>query len=261
MITCSISVMHKLNPFVSLVVVLVASANSLAAYIKVSVPNHSFELPGTSRQQCWDGEKPGSTDIPGWSSDVVAIDSGVECEPGSTNGNWVAFLMGNKQNNGDPSIWNLLPYVIQTGDQFVLTVDARNNYDAAVLKMSFYYQDDDGKRITVATKTAELTGSFKTYFLRFAADNAPESVGHELGIELDNPSTGWLGIDNVQIPQSNVPNSVGRALSVESNNSLMFGAKGISASGSVSASPVIIPEPSTIVFFLFGGLILMLKRH
>jgi hypothetical protein len=261
MITCSISVMHKLNPFVSLVVVLVASANSQAAYIRVPVPNHSFELPGTSKQQCWDGEKPGSADIPGWSSDVVAINSGVESEPGSTNGNWIAFLMGNKQDNGDPSIWNLLPYVIKNGDEFILTVDARNNCDAAVLKMSFYYQDDDGQRITVATKTVELTGSFKTYFLRFAADNVPDSVGHELGIELDNPSTGWLGIDNVQIPQSNVPNSVGRALSIESNNSLMFGAKGISASGSVSASPVIIPEPSTIVLFLFGGLILMLKRH
>ena len=250
--------MPKLSLFMSIVVALFASANSLAAYIKVPVPNHSFELPGTYKQRCWDGEKPDSTDIPGWSSDGVAINSGVEIGPGSTNGNWIAFLMGNEEDHGDPSIWNLLPHVIQTGDEFVLFVDARNNYNAAVLKMSFYYQDPDGQRITVANKTVELTGSFKTYFLRFAADDVPESVGHELGIEFDNPSTGWLGIDNVQIPQSNIPNSVGQAFSIRSDQPILSGVGGISSS---APTIIIIPEPSTIVILFLGGLILLLKRR
>ncbi len=242
--------MPKFGLLVSLVVVLFASANSWAAYIKVTVPNYSFELPGTTKQQCWDGEKPGSTDVPGWSSDVVAINSGVEMGPGSTNGNWIAFLMGSEQGKGDPSIWNLLPYMIKAGDEFVLSVDARNNYNATVLKMSFYYQDINGKRITVATKTVELTGSFKTFVLRFAADNVPDSIGHELGIEFDNPSSGWLGLDNVQIPQNNVPNSVGRALSIKFDNPV------ISGSGNVP-----IPEPSTIAILFLGGLMLLLKRR
>lgn len=250
--------MPKSGLLVILVVALIASVNSRAAYIKVPVPNHSFELPGTNKQQCWDGEKPDSTDIPGWSSDFVAINSGVETGPGSTNGNWAAFLMGSEQGKGDPSIWNLLPYMIKSGDEFVLAVDARNNYNAALLKISFYYQNTNGKRITVATKTVELTASFKTYVLRFAADNAPEAIGHELGIELDNPSAGWLGLDNIQIPQSNVPNSVGYSISRKVDHPAISGISGISSS---SPSVIIIPEPSTIVLLLAGALALVLKRR
>ncbi len=251
--------MPKSGSLVILVVALLASANSRAAYIKVPVPNYSFELPGTNKQQCWDGEKPDSTDIPGWSSDLVAINSGVETGPGSTNGNWTAFLMGSEQDKGDPSIWNLLPYVIKAGDEFVLAVDARNNYNAALLKISFYYQDTNSKRITVATKTVELSTSFKTYVLRFAADNAPEAIGHELGIELDNPSAGWLGLDNIQIPQSNVPNSVGYTISRKVDLPAISGVSGISSPS--SSEVIIIPEPSTIVLLLAGALALVIKRR
>ena len=252
------SIMPKFGLSVSLVVALLASANSQAGYVKVPVPNYSFELPGTVKQQCWDGEKPGSTDVFGWNSDVVAINSGVEIGPGSTDGNWIAYLMGSEQGNGDPSIWNLLPHVIKSGEEFVLTVDARNNHNAAALKISFYYQDDNGRRITIAAKTVELTETFSTYFLRFAADNAPESIGHELGIELDNPSDGWLGIDNVQIPHNNVPNSVGRSIRMKFDNPTMFGAGGITTT---SSPTVVIPEPSTIVILCLGGLILLIKRR
>jgi hypothetical protein len=252
--------MPKSGLLVSLVVALLASANSRAAYIEVPIPNNSFEFPGTIKQQCWDGEKPDSTDIPGWSSDIVAINSGVEMEPGSTKGNWVAFLMGSEQDEGDPSIWNLLPYVIKAGDEFILSVDARNNYNAKALKMSFFYEDTNGKRITVATKTVELTASFKTYVLRFAADNVPDAIGHELGVELDNPSTGWLGIDNVQIPHSSVPNSVGRAFNAGFNSPAMYGGGG-AVGGSGGGSVTVIPEPSTIVLLLAGTLTLLLKRR
>jgi hypothetical protein len=252
--------MPKFRILVSLAATLLVSANSQAAYVKVPVPNNSFELPGNIKQQCWDGEKPGSTDVPGWSSDIVTINSGVEVGPGATDGNWIAYLMGSDQNKGDPSIWNLLPYVIKTGDEFVLTVDARNNHEADTLKISFYYQDSEGRRITVASKTVNITDTFNTYFLRFAADNAPESIGHELGIELDNPTTGWLGIDNVQIPHSNVPNSVGPAVSIRSNNPGIFGSGGIGA-GTTSAPVYVIPEPSTVTILFVGGLFLIIKRR
>ncbi len=252
--------MPKFGLLVSLIAVLLASTNSRAAYVKVSVPNNSFELPGTAKQQCWDGEKINSIDIPAWSSDVVAINSGVEIGPDSTNGNWMAFLMGSEEGKGDPSIWNLLPHVIKTGDEFVLSVDARNNYNASVLKMSFYYQDTNGERITVATKTVELTSSFKTYILRFAADNMPDSIGHELGIEFDNPSTGWLGLDNIQIPHSSTPNSVGHAFNINFNNPVMYVGSGSVSSGS-SIDSVPIPEPSTIVFLVAGVLALVFKKR
>jgi len=168
--------MPKFIILVSLAAALLASANSQAAYVKVPIPNNSFELPGTIKQQCWDGEKPGSTDVPGWSSDIVTLDSGVEIGPGATDGSWIAYLMGSDQDNGDPSIWNLLPYIIKAGDEFVLTVDARNQHKANTLKMSFYYQDNEGRRITVASKTVELTDTFNSYFLRFVADNVPATL-------------------------------------------------------------------------------------
>ena len=252
--------MPKFGLLVSLVGVLLASVNSRAAYVKVSVPNHSFELPGTAKQQCWDGEKLNSIDIPAWSSDCVALNSGVEMGPDSTNGNWMAFLMGSEEGKGDPSIWNLLPHVIKASDEFVLSVDARNNYNATTLKISFYYQDTNGERITVATKTVELTSTFKTYVLRFAADNMPDSIGHELGIELDNPSTGWLGLDNIQIPYSSTPNSVGHAFNINFSNPVMYVGSGSVSSGS-SIDSVPIPEPSTVVFLLAGVLALVFKRR
>jgi len=128
------------------------------------------------------------------------------------------------------------------------------------LKMSFYYQDTNGERITVATKTVELTSSFKTYILRFAADNMPDSIGHELGIEFDNPSTGWLGLDNIQIPHSSTPNSVGHAFNINFNNPVMYVGSGSVSSGS-SIDSVPIPEPSTIVFLVAGVLALVFKKR
>jgi hypothetical protein len=253
--------MHKFGLLVSLVAVLLAPINLRAAYVNISIPNHSFELPGIAKQQCWDGEKLNSTDIPGWSSDVVALNSGVEMGPDSTNGSWMAYLMGSEEGKGDPSIWNLLPHFVKAGDEFVLSVDARDNYNANTMKMSFYYLGPDGQRITVATKTVELTSTFKTYILRFAADNMPDSIGHQIGIELDNPSTGWLGIDNIQIPFSSTPNSAGYSNHIKFNSTEIYGGGGSISDGGGRIESEPIPEPSTIVFLIAGILALVLKKR
>ncbi|MBN1123833.1 MAG: PEP-CTERM sorting domain-containing protein [Sedimentisphaerales bacterium] len=157
------------------------------------VENYSFELPGTEKLTNWEN-------VPGWSSDTVAVDSGVESDwPGSTTGDWAGFLY-----NGDPSVWQLTPIVIEAGKLYDLSLDARNNWSepgAADLLVSLYY-DNAGVRTTVASQTFNLAGEWEPLSLSFQADSAAESIGSQLGIELQNvtsPGGSWLGIDSVCI--------------------------------------------------------------
>ena len=187
-------------------------AGATWAAVPITVENFSFEQPGLEKIKGWDGvcSDPGWTgllyDIPGWSSDTAAFDSGVESDwPGSTEGIWSGFLMGT-----DPSVWNLVNYVIKAGDVLVLSVDARDNWTApaalpAQLKMDLYYQDIDFGRVSVASNTVTLNETWTTYTLIFVANSVPGSIGKKIGIELKNASNAtstdnsWIGIDNVRL--------------------------------------------------------------
>jgi hypothetical protein len=182
--------------------------------VQIPVENFSFELPGTGKQKCWDGENLNTetaddpndyfTDVPGWSSDTPASDSGVEgpdAWPGHTEGVWAAFMMGT-----DPSTYNLTDYVIQCGDDLVLYVDSRDNWtaDAAKptqLQITLYYEA--GGRVPAATATVELTETWTTFSVELKADDVPACVGNKVGIELKNASNAttdnnsWIGLDNV----------------------------------------------------------------
>src|SRR4030042_5805244 len=57
------------------------------ADVPITIENFSFELPGTTRQLNWEN-------VPGWSSDSSAIESGVETGWGATDGIWSDFLTG-----------------------------------------------------------------------------------------------------------------------------------------------------------------------
>jgi hypothetical protein len=178
--------------FLVLVMGLSAGA-ALGAPTPITVVNYSFELPGTSKQSCWDGEKTGSTDVPGWTDgDVVASNSGVETST-TTHGSWIAFLMG-----GDTSVWNLTNRVIAAGDVYELKVDARSTSGASTIRYALYY-DDAGTRVTVATNDVSVTGTMQTFSLSFVANSVPASIGKKIGIELDNPASGWAGFDNVRL--------------------------------------------------------------
>ncbi len=193
---------------------------SITEPIMLDVENFSFELPGTGKQKCWDGENLNSetgddpndyfTDVPGWSNDSAAADSGVEgpdAWPGNTEGVWAGYMMGT-----DPSTYNLLNYDIKAGDNYVLSVDARDNWtsDAALpaqLQMTLYYEAD-GVRVPVATQTVELITEWATFVLPFSANDVPESIGSMLGIEINNASNAtadnnsWIGMDNVRVSVS-----------------------------------------------------------
>jgi len=164
----------------------------------VNVENFSFELPGTEKIKGWNGEGVAGTpavDIPGWSTDGPCADSGVETGYTPTDGDWTAFLM-----SGDPSVWQLTDYTIMEGDVLVLKVDARITWAATTLQMTLYY-DDNGVRVPVATSDVTLTDDMQEYSLSFSADDVPESIGHQIGIEFANVSSGdtWIGLDNVRL--------------------------------------------------------------
>ena len=165
----------------------------------IIVENSSFELPGTVKIKGWNGEGVDDTpavDIPGWRSDSVAVDSGVETGYTPTDGLWTAFMM-----SGDPAIWQLTGHTIAAGEVFELKVDARNTGRAATLRIVLYY-DDAGTRTWAAERTVGLTDAMQEYTVTFDAAQVPESVGNKIGIEFANVTSAgdtWLGLDNVRL--------------------------------------------------------------
>jgi beta-galactosidase len=153
--------------------------------IAVEVENFSFELPGDGKHANWET-------VPGWSSDTVASDSGVETGYSPTDGVYSGFLMGS-----DPSVWQLTGHTIAAGQEFTLVVDMQNNWEATTARLSLYY-DDGGSRTTAASQQFTLTGAWAEYSLTFSADSVPASIGNKIGIEIDNDASGWLGLDNVR---------------------------------------------------------------
>lgn len=153
----------------------------------IAIANHSFEQPGTVKQSNW-------TAVPGWSSDTLALDSGVETGQGATDGTWTGFL-----HFEDPSVWNLTNHVISAGEQFTLRLDAKDSgHEATALRLTIYYEDA-GSRVPVATVNAAVTGTMNELTLQFNADDVPASIGKQIGIELNNESAGWTAFDNVRL--------------------------------------------------------------
>jgi len=154
-----------------------------------AVENSSFELPGTEKQSGFDN-------VPGWSTDTLCEDSGVETGYTPTDGEWTTYLMG-----GDPSVWQLTDRTIVQGDVYELKVDARITWQATTLQMSLYYVDR-GVRVPVATSEVALADAMQEYTLAFSADDVPASIGRKIGIEFANVTAeggNWLGLDNVRL--------------------------------------------------------------
>jgi Concanavalin A-like lectin/glucanases superfamily/HpiC1 cyclase len=154
----------------------------------VTIVNPSFELPGTEKQTGFDN-------VPGWSTDAPCEDSGVETGYTPTDGDWTAYLK-----SGDPSVWQLTNHTITEWDVLEMKVDARITWAATTLKMTIYY-DDNGTRVPVASQEVTLSDAMQEYSLSFSASDVPAAVGHKIGVEFSNTSTGetWAGIDNVRL--------------------------------------------------------------
>jgi beta-galactosidase len=158
----------------------------------ISLLNPSFEEPNTAKIKGWNGET--GTDIPGWASDLTASDSGVETGWTPTDGLWTAFLMGS-----DPSVWQLTSHTILGDKTYELKVDARITGGGASQLMMRLYYDDDSARITAASTVVSLTDTMAEKTLTFSTYTLPGAAGNLLGIEFDNPGSGWIGLDNVRL--------------------------------------------------------------
>jgi regulation of enolase protein 1 (concanavalin A-like superfamily) len=202
----------KMNHFIYIVLVLIMTVGITdSSAVSIEVENFSFELPNVGNQQkCWDGEKAGTVDVPGWTDGPAsASNSGIErawpgsTHPGSTD--WAGFIY-----NLDSSVWNLTNHTIVTGDEFLLLIDLQNNWTAggaaALLKLSLYY-DDAGTRVPVASTTVTIStqgaGTWSEYSLEFSTTDDPNSVGHKIGIEIENVTAlnieSWVGMDYITL--------------------------------------------------------------
>jgi len=199
---------------ISLVVMSFVCAGAAQA---VTVGNHSFEEPGTVKLTNW-GE------VPDWSSDTPATDSGVEPAGGifdPTDGVWNGYLMV----ADDPSVWQLTNYEVAEGDVFALTIDSRIGWmsgmdvllgSTSTLKMKLYY-DDGGVRTLIKDRDVVIVTDLKgpgwggvwsgwdEYTLNVDIDaECPDAVGHNIGIELlgvEHEGTGscWMSMDDVRL--------------------------------------------------------------
>jgi hypothetical protein len=171
----------------------------LYAQTNIPIENPSFEEPGLEKIKGWDGEcaDPGWTglleDIPGWTSDEIPWDSGVETGYTPTDGLWTAFMMG-----GDSSVYQITDYVIKEGDVIELSVDARITWAATLVQMRLFYLDDTAAKVTLASDDWDLTEEMSNYQTAFEASANPAAIGHSLGVWFDNvsDSASWIGLDN-----------------------------------------------------------------
>jgi hypothetical protein len=175
----------------------------LNAQTPITLENPSFELPGTEKVKGWDAEcsDPAWTglldDIPGWSSDMPAFDSGVETGQQPTDGLWTGFLMAQ-----DTSVYQITDHPIQEGDDIELTVDARITWAATLLELRLFYVDASWTVFPIVSEQYEITADFVDYSVRFKASDFPAAIGLKLGIEFDNvtpTAQSWIGLDNVQL--------------------------------------------------------------
>ena len=170
----------------------------------IELANYSFEQPDSGKIGGFNGPGSGTkiqtdtADVPGWATDTVVYDSGIEMSS-PQDGQYTAYLMG-----GDTGIWNTTNYSIQTGDVITLRVMARVTWAATQFHSELYYVNADGKRVTLAASDDPLNSdySWAEYSVGFAASSTPACVGKKLGVYLDNTSptsSSWAGVDLVRI--------------------------------------------------------------
>ncbi len=180
----------------SLTVTDIQAANGVIHIIDVTLlpagplVNLSFELPGQDKLKDFD-------QVPGWSIDPNAIDTGIETGH-ATDGEYSAILR-----SSDPAIWQLSNLTISEGDVVEVKLDAGNRWGTGVLQIVLYYEAD-GARVPAATSQLTLTDDMVECSLFLVAADVPDVVGKNIGVELSNVSEelSWLGVDYVRLAVS-----------------------------------------------------------
>lgn len=230
--------MYKCKLFlgVGIVVAMIMSVNAWANYVLstdqeggiVPIINRDFSEPNDGKHTAFDIELSRkqdppflgdmTTDVPGWSTDISAKDSGIE-ESGDHG--YAAFLMGgysewdDDPNWVEPSMWQILSYKVKPDDQFCLAVDVEhiwtNSPVLPLLSMSLFYVAEGGARVELANEVVDLSGvgGWNIYTLD-VPDVNDAAVSRLIGIELQNIAerSSWIHVDNISLVPGPEPEPV-----------------------------------------------------
>jgi hypothetical protein len=177
--------------FVLMVVALVTAAQA------VMIENSGFNQPGTEKIKGWNGEGVAGTpavDIPGWVSDAVVGDSGVELDSADASGDgWRGWLMA-----GDPAVYQITSEAIMEGTTYTLSVALKNTWGGERGTISLIA--GDASTVLDSFVQENLSMDFWTYAtLSYTATAA--DAGKLIGVKVlgDTDGYGWIGVDDVTL--------------------------------------------------------------
>lgn len=190
-----------MNTKASFICILFLLRGVLCCADSIFVENYSFEDPAGVKCKMWDGEDGTTPDVPGWTDGTIASgDSGLEVWSGTSDGLNRGFLRGSLQDAGDPAVYNVTDHVIVAGESYLLTVDIRNDWNAAIHTLGLYYTSDAGVTLNeLILETVDLTSDWAEYTAAYTVSAGDAAIGGNLVILLDNPEYGWSNIDNVRL--------------------------------------------------------------
>jgi len=168
----------------------------------IEIANYSFEEPDSNKIKGWDAvcsdpSWSNLVDIPGWQCDEDAWDSGIEQQWTPTDGLYTAFFMGR-----DIGAYNTTDYTIKENDQFMLTLDARDIYATDLLEFGLFYVNENNEKVTMEIADDPIDPEMFEHSVTANASTYPNSVGHKIGVWIDNVSTSdnsWLAVDNIRL--------------------------------------------------------------
>jgi hypothetical protein len=187
-------------------VVLLAIVMSFTCSVRafdLPLENPGFELPGDGKIKGWDledaayytnadGDNLGPAEVPGWESDGIIEDSGVESAWLSPTGElWRGFLY-----NQDGSVYNFCDFTITPHREYTLYFEA-----TGLIKASLIYGTASSRHEIVSETFSP--DDWDSFSLSFFSDDYPAAIGGTIGVEFqnvtDNTEETWTGIDNIRI--------------------------------------------------------------
>lgn len=171
----------------------------------IPLVNSSFEDKGSfAKVKGWDGacSDAGWTDlydVPGWSSDSPAKDSGIESADVARNdgsASW-AFLMFE-----DPMVWQTTDHTIAEGDVFSLYFRMGSTWKCTAGTAYMYYQLSSGRVLFDSLVISDLVDGAALIDATFISKSIPAgdaSIGQKLGVGFANTSANWMGLDDIRL--------------------------------------------------------------
>ncbi len=184
-------------------IMLVAVSGAKATIIDSSFTNLDFDA--STQAYFPDGFDSATYDIPGWQDYTAITDGGIEFEGAwwSPYQEYSAFI---KSGEG---IYNLSSYVIQSGDQFDVSLFAKrwNVNDAPETVVTLFYGTDPALNTIGSFNTGTLTDTWTSYGSSIAATAG--SVGQTLGVRVEGAGTWFSNVDELSIDVVPEPATIG----------------------------------------------------